>query len=95
MTGLHPVNIGTSSLKAHVRCGGFVFIVVHNLPKEYKGYIHAVTGPDCFKNQTWKYSEVNCISNVSVLICSLIEVRVFNKPSFVTSKFFVKTSVFF
>lgn len=37
------------SLQTPVRCGGFVFIAVDNLPKEYKGYIYVITGPDCFK----------------------------------------------
>lgn len=63
--------------------------------KNIKVNVYAVTGPDCFKNQMWKYSDVDCISNVSVLICSLTKIRVLNKPSFVTNKFFVKTSAFF
>lgn len=86
------MNVVASGLQTHVRCGGFVFIVVGDLPKEYKGHVYVITGPDCFKNQMWNYCDVGCISNVFGLICSLIKMKalMFNKPSLSLTSFFLR-----
>lgn len=90
------MNVVASGLQTHVRSGGFVFVAGGYLLTEYEAYVYVTTGPDCFKNQMWKYCDVGCISNVFVLIRSLIKMKVlmFNKPSFVANKFFLKTFSF-